>query len=112
MMEECRKSRVEMEMKSTKEFLVKHLSDKRVDVPKCKTKVEMIHNGRPLCLSQWLHLYGFTTQSKSVQRAIACVLAGKFAFTGPTKRHNTCNQTQIATRWCVAYIKTRLGVPL
>ena len=109
MMEECRKSRVEMQIKSTKEFLVKHLSDKRVDVPKCKTKFEMIHNGRPLCLTQWLHLYGFTMQSKSVQRAQACVLAGKFAFTGPTKRQNRCNQTETATRWCVAYIKTRLG---
>jgi hypothetical protein len=76
MMEECRKSRVEIEIKSTKEYLVKHLSDKRVNVPKCKTKVEMIHNGRPLCLSQWLHLYGFTTQSKSVQTSYFMCVGG------------------------------------
>ena len=109
MMEECRKSRVKMELKSTKEFLVRQLSDKRVDVPKRKTEFQMTHNYKPLCLSQWLHLYGFTTQSKSVQRAVALVLNGKFAYNGPNKRQNTCNQTETATRWCVAYLKTRLG---
>ena len=109
MMEECRKSRVDMAVKSTKEFLVRQLTDKRVDVPKCKTEFHMIHNFKPLCLSQWLHLYGFTTQSKSVQRAIATVLDGKFAHKGPGKRQNMCNQSEIATRWCVAYLKTRLG---
>ena len=109
MMEECRKSRVTMELKTTKEFLVRQLTEKRVDVPKCKTQFHMTHKFKPVCLPQWLHLYGFTTQSKSVQRAIATVLNGKFAYNGPTKRQNRCNQTEIATRWCVAYIKTRLG---
>ena len=109
MMEECRMSRVTMELKTTKEFLVRQLAEKRVDVLKCKTEFHMTHKFKPLCLPQWLHLYGFTTQSKSVQRAIATVLKGKFAYNGPTKRQNKCNQTEIAIRWCVAYIKTRLG---
>ena len=72
----------------------------------------------PLCLPQWLHLFGFSTSDSTVKRAMQSnnesvidADASFASFASRSKRTEGRVDTQMdrATRWCVWYIKQHVG---
>ena len=85
-----------------------------------KLRYARIVNSNPVCLHQWLLLFGFNKRDSTVSRALrecndAFNTSGSSStqqYTRkvvPSKRHNFENQIQIATRWCVQHIKLHMG---
>jgi len=107
MMEQCRKYRVEkIPAKSTCEFLMKELTRGKVNVGN-EVRFDMTCNSQPLCRRQWLHLYGFYAGSTTVKRALLKIKNACHSFA--KQRCYAPSQTDVATLWCVAEIKSRMG---
>ena len=107
MMDQCRKYRVDkIPVKSTCEFLTSQLTRGKVNMNN-QVRYEMTCNSVPLCQLQWLHLYGFSAGSTTVKRALRKIKEGSHSFA--KQRSYGLSQNDVATLWCVAEIKTRMG---
>ena len=107
MMDQCRKYRVDkIPVKSTCEFLTSQLTRGKVNMNN-QVRYEMTCNSVPLCQLQWLHLYGFSAGSTTVKRALHKIKEGSHSFA--KQRSYGLSQNDVATLWCVAEIKTRMG---
>jgi len=69
MMRKTRKQRSELRTKEKGEFLRKLTRESRVN-ESGKVHYHMIYDMVPLCLPQWLHLFGFSTSDSTVKRAM------------------------------------------
>ena len=73
---------------------------------------EMINETIPLCLPQWLHLFGFCPSDSTVKRALqSTTTLTDLSCASNTKRNEGKRDTQMdrAQRWCVHYIKEHMG---
>jgi len=117
MMRKTRMERSALRTKEKGEFLRKLTRDSRVN-ESGKVHYHMIYDMVPLCLPQWLHLFGFSKSDSTVKRALqsnngsAIDADASFAsFSSRSKRTEGRVDTQMdrAQRWCVYYIKQHLG---
>ena len=117
MMRKTRLQRSALRTKEKGEFLRKSTHDSRVN-ESGKVHYHMIYDMVPLCLPQWLHLFGFSTSDSTVKRAMQSnnesvidADASFASFASRSKRTEGRVDTQMdrATRWCVWYIKQHVG---
>jgi len=112
MMRKTRLQRSALRTKEKGEFLRNSTRDLRV-MENGKVEYQMIYDMVPLCLPQWLHLFGFNKSDSTFKRAMQSN-NGSFidaSFASHSKRTEGRMDTQMdrAQRWCVWYIKQHLG---
>ena len=112
MMRKTRMQRSVLKHKEKGEFLKRWTRDSRVK-ESGKVVYHMIYDMVPLCLPQWLHLFGFSMSDSTVKRAMqsnnASLLDASVSSHSKRKEGGVDTQVDRAKRWCVWYIKQHLG---